>query len=128
MTTYVLNTPILTSYNNYSFSGPIGVNEARALLEEGFVSAVGHEATAAFMTSVLGVEVPTHRVAINMSPGDKALVMRLKGRLPEGKILNETELAAIPYELGVLACTGGKHAGPILKNLVELAFASLNFF
>ena len=128
MTTYVLNTPILTSYNNYRFSGPISPEEARQLIAGRFVSAIGHEASSVFLSSILGMNIPANRIAVTMNPGDKALVMRLKGRLPEGKILNETELAAIPYELGVLACTRGKHAGPILKNLVELAFASLNFF
>jgi hypothetical protein len=37
-----------------------------------------------------------------MAPGDQALVLRLRERLPEGKVLGETELASLPYELAWL--------------------------
>ena len=54
------------------------------------------------MTQLTGVQIPVNRVAIRMQPGDIAIVFRVLTRLPEGKVLSDEELAAIPYEFGIL--------------------------
>jgi len=106
MTIYILNSPILTSFGRYVYR-PITVDEARSLLlAEGFISAVGHEATANFISQILGVSIPANRVSVAMKPGDKALVFQLLTRLPEGKILSFEELQAVPYRLGLLEMLG----------------------
>jgi hypothetical protein len=101
MTVYILNSPILTSFGRYTYR-PISIDEARMLLAEGFISAIGHEATANFISQILGINVPVNRIAISMRPGDKALVFQLLQRLPEGRVLSFEELQAVPYRLGLL--------------------------
>lgn len=101
--TYLLNSPVLTGYGEWTFDGPIGVERAREVLAGGFVSAIGHQVTADFLKGLLGVEVPLNRVRVEMKPGDSALVVRVLDRLAEGKVLTADEIRAVPCELGLLS-------------------------
>jgi hypothetical protein len=103
---FLLNTPILTAYGSFCFSGPVAPEVAAERLAAGFVSAVGHASSAAFLTRLLGLDVPVSRISVTMAPGDSALVLRLRARLPEGAVLSAEEMAAVPYELGWLERTG----------------------
>jgi hypothetical protein len=103
MTLYLLNTPILTSYGIWQFEGPLTVAQAKARMTTEFQSAIGHEASAQFLSQLLDIAVPMNRVAITMQAGDAALVLRIKSRLPEGKLLTHAEIAHTPYELAWLA-------------------------
>lgn len=102
MTLYVINAPVLTEYGLWEFSGPLTVNNARVILEAGFVSAIGHEASAKVLCQILNITIPVNRIPIKMQQGDEALILRLLQRLPEGKVLNETELKTLDFELGLL--------------------------
>lgn len=103
-TLYILNTPILTSYGKYNFR-EARLAEVRYLLHLShgrFISAVGHDATAKFISEVTGFDIPVNRVQIEMKLGDRAIVFRVLVRLPEGKVLTHEELSQVPYEFGIL--------------------------
>ncbi len=99
---FLLNAPVLTSYGDYRFEGPLALEAARAFASQGVRSAVGHAATARFLSQCLDVPVPCQRETIRMQPGDQALVLRLLQRQPEGVVLEAAELAEARHEFGLL--------------------------
>ena len=67
--------------------------EVRALLSNGFVSAIGHPATASALSKILGISVPANRVSITLQPGDTLIVFQLAvGRLAPGQELGEQDI------------------------------------
>jgi len=104
-TLYLLNSPVLSDYGQWRFEGPLSTEQARELASQGFVSAIGHDAAAAFMSELLDQAVPVNRTRIQMQAGDSALVLRLNARLPEGRVLDASEMREFPFELGLLTRT-----------------------
>ena len=68
-------------------------------------SAIGHESTAQIMSELLGQSVPVNRQMFAQQVGQDALVFKLKGRAPEGKILSRDEIEGIGYEFKVMTRT-----------------------
>jgi hypothetical protein len=96
-------------------ASPISLGEVKALLKEGFVSAVGHESTAKVLSSLLGTEVPFNRAQISIKEGDVIVSFQFLVRLPEGKVLGDEEVLALYNEgkikffrVEVILPTGGK--------------------
>lgn len=99
---YLLNAAIITDYGDWRFEGPLALEQARQIAQAGFISAIGHESTSLLLATLLQMPVQADRLSVSMAPGDRALVLRLKSRLPEAKVLSLEELQAIGYELGLL--------------------------
>jgi hypothetical protein len=79
-------------------ASPISLGELKALLKEGFVSAVGHESTAKVLSKLLGTDVPFNRAQISIKEGDVIVSFQFLVRLPEGHILKEDEVMALYNE------------------------------
>jgi urate oxidase len=77
------------------------IEEVRQLLSRGFVSAVGHQATATLLSQLLGIEVPFNRVTVKAEPGDILIHFVLRERIPEGKILTLEELQSLPFDFAI---------------------------
>lgn len=76
---------LLAHFPAYVQFDPLTVEEARAVLSEGFESVVGHADTAALFTTLLGVEVPVCRATVSLPPGVWAVLGQYRGpRLQEG--------------------------------------------
>jgi len=101
MNVYVLNSTPLT-FGEWEYK-KLSIQEAKNLLGENkFLSAIGHEGTARFLTRLTGISIPVNRTKITMAVGDIAIVFKLSVRLPEGVVLTEREVETTPYELGLL--------------------------
>jgi hypothetical protein len=99
---YILNSPILTDFGLYRYKKITTLQAKKILKNSTFVSAIGHEATAMFLSNLLEVEIQYNRVAVVMQKGDTALVFKLLVRLNEGQVLKPNELCEKDYTLGLL--------------------------
>ena len=102
----------------------IDLEKVRELLQRhGFISAIGHESTAQFLTQLLGLPVAYNRVTVQLGRGDAAIVFQLLGgRLPEGRLLTEEELATIRYQffyVSVIPRTPAPAWGRIFREIEE---------
>lgn len=100
----ILNSSILTNFGSYTYE-PLTLSEAKELIQEGFESAVGHQATCEILSSLLKKDIPLNRIQYSQEIGETALVFKLKGRPEEGKILSTQEIRAIGFEFGKLTRT-----------------------
>jgi len=100
---YLMNSPLLTNYGEFIYE-KVTPEQAHRELLLGFVSAIGHEATAQLLTKLLKLKVEPNRIQVSMVADDIAIIFKVKTRLPEGRVLTEEELNKVEYELGKLTC------------------------
>ena len=101
MTLYLLNSPVLTDHGLWRFA-PLCIDAARELAAGGFVSAIGHEGAARLLGELLKKEVEVSRIRVHLAPGDRAIVLRVRERLPEGVVLDRAALDLTDWELSLL--------------------------
>lgn len=106
METAILNTTIVTAEGDYRLRR-IDVHDALEIIAAGseIRSYVGHEATRTALSRLLGVELGFSRDLFAHAPGQNAICFKLRGRLENGRELDEAELNRIGYDLFVLTRT-----------------------
>jgi hypothetical protein len=67
----------------------VSVEEVRTMLKRGFISAVGHESTARFLSKILGTEVKPNRETIYINEGDVAISIQFKERVQRTELKEE---------------------------------------
>ncbi len=98
----LFNGPICTTTGLYRVT-LLSIDEARELIQTfGFVSAVGHRASAEVLSQVLEAEVPMNRIEYQQKIGQKAIALKLRIRPPEGLILTASEMLQIGFDLVLL--------------------------
>lgn len=104
---YISNAFSMNMISDYAISEilirKLDISEVRdMLMKEEFVSAIGHKATAEFLSKLLGIEIPMNRIMVKLGISDTILVFQLGVRLEEGKVLSEDEIRNIPFEFYVI--------------------------
>ncbi len=101
MTRFVLNSAVITSPGDYSYS-LLRYADAKRWLERGpFESAVTFDVTAQVLRAVTGIDVPVRRRAVRMQRGDEALIARVKMSVNKAGSLSVDELTR-QMEIGLL--------------------------
>lgn len=98
----IFNGTIATTNGVYKISD-ITIAEAKKLIcENGFISAIGHEATAEAISDCFNINIPMNRIDFKQQVGQKAIVFKLNKRPPEGSILCRSELESIGYSFKLM--------------------------
>jgi hypothetical protein len=98
----IFNGTIATTNGIYKISD-IGIEDAKKLLcENGFISAIGHKATAEVISDLLNMDIPINRIDFKQEIGQKVVVLKLNKRTAEGCILSRLEMEEIGYSLKLM--------------------------
>lgn len=99
----VLFNGVIATTNGIYEIEDVDVETAIELIKEkGFVSAIGHEATAQIMSEILGINIPMNRIQFKQEVGQDAIVLQLNVRPEEGKILTIDEMKLIGFGLKIM--------------------------
>jgi len=92
------------------------------------LSIVGHESTAKLLSRILGIEVPANRVDYKMERDDIMLVFTVPFRLPEGKVLSESELQEYANKLNVFLVAPPDLVAHVLSQLLSISKPAILHF
>jgi len=67
------------------------------LTNNNYISAIGHEATAKYLSELLSIPISTNRISIKLKPGTILIVFQLKGGRISGELTYEL-IKNMPYE------------------------------
>lgn len=98
----ILNGTIATTNGIYKISDIDTADAKKLLVENGFISAIGHKATAEVISELLNIDVPLNRIDFKQEIGQKAIVLKLNKRAAEGSILSRKEMDEIGYSLKLM--------------------------
>ena len=110
MRTIFLNTSIVTAPGTYTYSAA-SIDQVLSLMQAGehtgipTLSAIGHASTAEIMSELLHTKIEVNRIEYRAEVGDVAVVFKLRGRPPEGKIFTREEIESLGYDFGLLSRT-----------------------
>lgn len=98
----IFNGTVATTNGIYRISD-ITIDDAKKLISQnGFISAIGHQATAEAISDAFNVNIPMNRINFKQQVGQKAIVFKLKNRPPEGSILCRAEIEEIGYSFKLM--------------------------
>ena len=110
----LLNTTIATSDGRYTLL-TVTLDHARKRVAaalsgqdptaSGIRSYIGHEATVALLSTLLGVDIAFNRGLFAQEAGQSALCFKLRGRVENGVELSLEDIEEIGYEFKVLTRT-----------------------
>jgi|AntAceMinimDraft_17_1070374.scaffolds.fasta_scaffold42692_2 hypothetical protein len=104
----ILNSPIITNDGGYEVAS-FDLELAKKLLVEdykgNYESFIGHQSTAKVVSALLGIEIEANRGTYSQEAETDALIFKLNGRVPEGKILSIEEIEEIGYSFKVITRT-----------------------
>jgi hypothetical protein len=98
----LFNGTVATTNGLYSIKD-IDIETAKKYIKEyGFISAIGHEATAQIMSDLLEVDIKMNRIQFEQQVGQLAIAFKLNERPPEGEILNREEVEQVGYSFKIM--------------------------
>ena len=77
------------------FFKPISDEEAKELLNKGFISFISHSSTAQVLKKLLGINAELNRSNLVLEDGDTLVVFQIGVRPKEGQVFSENELEEI---------------------------------
>jgi len=99
-----LNVAVLTAPGRFRLIS-VTPEDARKIWKETPIreSAIGHEATAKVMSTLLDDDIPVNRVKFVQEAGEIVMVLQMRERIPEGTVLTTVEeMDAIGYDFFLL--------------------------
>ncbi|MDF2614539.1 MAG: hypothetical protein K0S71_2325 [Clostridia bacterium] len=93
----LFNGTIATTNGVYSIKDIDFETAKKYIYEYGFISAIGHDATAEIMSEIVGITIPRNRIQFYQQIGQLAIVFKLNERPPEGIVLDRKEIERIGY-------------------------------
>jgi hypothetical protein len=106
-TLYFLNAPIChtpdLAYRTRRLTREDAIKLAAVAVSRGeAVSAIGHDGSAAVLSTLLDQHITVNRVSMSYQPGDSAICLQLRSRQPEGVVLTAEQVEAIGYDLTLI--------------------------